>query len=420
MRDRIIVCLTLLSTTAGAMGADASIWPQWRGPQRDGQSAGRAWPDKLDSDHLQRMWRVDLGPSYSGPIVSADRVFTTESKDKKFEVVRAFDRATGKEVWSHQWEGSLSVPFFAKSNGDWIRSTPALDGDRLYVAGMRDVLVCLDVRDGKEIWRKDFVKELGTPLPDFGCVCSPLVDGDAVYVQAGAGFAKLKKNTGEIVWRTLADKGGMYGSVFSSPVFAELAGKRQLLVQTREKLAGVDPADGRVLWEQPVEAFRGMNILTPVTYKDTIFSSTYGGKTIGFKVTQTDGKFTVAEVWRHKAQGYMCTPVVIGGIAYEHLKSQRMMAIEVETGRELWTSGQSFGKYMSLVSRGDRILALDQRGQLFQLRANKEKFDLLDQCKLSDAETWAHLAVAGDQLFVRELHGLAAYRWSSGPPIHQP
>ena len=81
------------------------------------------------------------------------------------------------------------------------------------------------------------------------------------------------------------------------------------------------------------------------------------------------------------------------------------------TGRELWTRDKSFGKYMSLVAQGDRILALDQRGELFLLRANKERFDLLDQRKLGDSETWAHLAAAGDELFVRELNALTAYRW---------
>jgi outer membrane protein assembly factor BamB len=154
-----------------------------------------------------------------------------------------------------------------------------------------------------------------------------------------------------------------------------------------------------------------MNILTPVVHKDTVFTSAYGGKTIGFKVAQVDGKFTVTEAWKNKSQGYMSTPVVIGGVAYEHLKSQRVMAIEIETGRELWTSDQSFGKYWSLVAQGDRILALDQRGILFLLKAGTDKFEQLAQRKLTDAETWAHLAVAGDELFVRELNGLAAYRW---------
>lgn len=396
---------------AANAGTEPGVWPQWRGPTRDGQFSGAKWPEKLDPNHLQQSWSVALGPGYSGPIVGIDRVFTTETKDKKVEVVKAFDRNTGKQLWQAQWEGAVSVPFFAKSNGDWIRSTPALDGDRLYVAGMRDVLVCLDARDGKEIWQMDFVKELGSPPPDFGFVCSPLVDGDSVYVQAGASFLRLNKSNGQIVWRTLKDQGGMWGSVFSSPIFAELAGKRQLVVQTREKLAGVDPADGNVLWEKPIEAFQGMNILTPVALRDTLFTSTYGGKTIGFKVAHADGKWTVSETWRHKAQGYMSTPVVIAGLAYHHLKSQRVMAIEVETGRELWTSKESFGKYWSLVASGERMLALDQRGVLFLLRANQEKLDVLDQRKLTDGETWAHLAVAGDQLFVRELNALTAWRW---------
>ena len=89
------------------------------------------------------------------------------------------------------------------------------------------------------------------------------------------------------------------------------------------------------------------------------------------------------------------------------------MAIAIATGRELWTSDKSFGKYWSLVAQGDRILALDQRGQLFLFRANQEKFELLDQRKLADAETWAHLAVAGEALFVRELNALVGYRWSA-------
>ncbi len=409
MKIKLVTILYLLSA---ASSFPANDWPQWRGPNRDGQFSGGAWPNQLDTNHLQQLWRVELGPSYSGPIVSGDRVFTTETMDKKIEVVTAFDRKSGKQLWQAKWEGALSVPFFAKSNGDWIRATPACDGEQLFVAGMRDVLVCLNVNTGAEIWRVDFVKKLNAPVPDFGFVCSPLVDGEAVYVQAGASVVKLNKRTGEILWRSLQDKGGMWGSVFSSPVIATLGGQRQLIVQTREKLAGLTLDKGDVLWSQPVEAFRGMNILTPVVHGDTVFTSTYGGKTIGLTVAQAEGKFTVAESWTHKSQGYMSTPVVVDGVAYEHLKSQRVMAIEVATGRELWTSDQSFGKYWSLVANGDRILALDERGLLFLFRANREKFALLDQRKLTKRETWAHLAIAGDEVFVRELNALTGYRWS--------
>ena len=60
----------------------------------------------------------------------------------------AIDRATGQEVWRASWPGAMSVPFFAAANGSWIRATPALHDGRLYVAGMKDVLVCLEAATG--------------------------------------------------------------------------------------------------------------------------------------------------------------------------------------------------------------------------------------------------------------------------------
>jgi outer membrane protein assembly factor BamB len=156
------------------------LWPQWRGPTRDGHVSGPPWPGKLGGA-LEQLWRVELGPSYSGPVVTADRVFTTESIDGKREVVRALERRTGKELWRVGWEGSVQVPSYARANGKWIRATPAWGGESLFVAGIRDVLVSLDAGSGKERWRVDFVGRYQTPVPPYGCACSPLGDGDAVY-----------------------------------------------------------------------------------------------------------------------------------------------------------------------------------------------------------------------------------------------
>jgi len=161
-----------------------------------------------------------------------------------------------------------------------------------------------------------------------------------------------------------------------------------------------------------------MNILTPVVFNDHVFTSTYGGKTIAFHVTREADQWRVAPAWSLKQQGYMSTPVVIGGHAYHHLRSQRLTCLDLAAGVERWTSAQSFGKYMSLVARGDRILALDQRGILFLIRANPEQLEVLDQRKLESADSWAHLAVSGRELFVRELNALAAYAW--GEPEAKP
>ncbi len=386
-------------------------WPQWRGPQRTGQIDAGRWPETLEPALLREQFRVPLDGSYSGPIVSDQSVFVTETIDEKSEVVRALDRTTGRELWRTNWPGALSVPFFAKANGDWIRSTPALDDGRLYVAGMRDVLACLDAPTGSELWRVDFVKQLGTPLPAFGFVSSPLVDGEDIYVQAGGGLAKLDKQTGQVRWTTLADGGGMSGSAFSSPVIDTICGKRQLIVQTRTSLAGVDLASGQPLWTQEVPAFRGMNILTPLVIGGSVLTSSYGGGTFLYRLQEEQGKFSVHEEWKSTTQGYMSTPVLVDGYVYLHLRNQRLTCIDPRTGDNCWTT-QPFGKYWSMVVNGDRILALDESGKLRLIEASPGEFRLLDERSVTNESCWAHLAVAGSQVFVRSLNSLIGFEWT--------
>jgi outer membrane protein assembly factor BamB len=411
----IVVLACCWCPRASAEGADPpATWPQWRGTGRDGVDRQGRWPQTLAGDALRPKWRVPLAPSYSGPIVAEKMVFVTETVDEQTEVVRALDRETGEEVWRKSWPGTLSVPFFAKANGDWIRATPAYDGESLFVAGMRDVLVCLNASTGAERWRVDFVEQLHSPLPSFGFVSSPLVVDESVYVQAGGSVVRLNKRTGKIEWRALQDGGGMYGSAFSSPVLATLAGRRQLLVQTRQLLAGLDPHDGQVLWSQEIEAFRGMNILTPTVWNDHVFTSSYGGGSFLFRVRSEAGRMSVEPVWRNKVQGYMSSPIVVDDMVYVHLRNQRFACLDLETGRERWIS-RPYGKYWSLASQGKLLLALDERGDLLLIRANADNFDLLDSRHLSDSSTWAHVAVCDAEIYVRDLHGLTVYYWTAPP-----
>lgn len=412
----VLLCVTLAGAFVPIIVAattPAATWTQWRGPSRDGKVAGPAWPDRLGEDSLKPLWSMPLGPSYSGPIVTEDRVFVTETRDKTTEVVRAIDRLTGKELWSHSWAGAISVPFYAKSRGDWIRATPATNGKLVFVAGMRDVLVAVDVLTGKERWSVDFVKKFGTGVPDFGLVCSPLLEGDAIYIQAANSLVKLKQDTGEIIWRAFEGKPGvMSAGAFSSPVLATLHGRRQLVVQSREHLAGIDPDSGQVLWSHPVPSFRGMNILTPTVVGDTVFTSSYQNRSWLYSVANAEGAFAVQEAWSNNAQGYMSSPVVIDGHAYLHMGNGRFTCIDLKTGTRVWNS-DSFGKYVSLVAQGDRILGLDERGILLLIKADPKGFQLLDQRKVANEETWAHLAVCGEDVFVRELRALTAFRWQS-------
>ena len=64
-----------------------------------------------------------------------------------------------------------------------------------------------------------------------------------------------------------------------------------------------------------------------------------------------------------------------------------------------------------MIVNDDQILALDQEGELLLIRATPKQFDLIDTRKISDEETWGHLAISGKQLFVRELNAITAFTW---------
>ena len=67
-----------------------------------------------------------------------------------------------------------------------------------------------------------------------------------------------------------------------------------------------------------------------------------------------------------------------------------------------------------MVANGDQILALDQKGELLLLKANAKEPEILERRTIAEDETWAHLAVVGRELFVRDLNAIAAYQWAWG------
>jgi outer membrane protein assembly factor BamB len=91
---------------------------------------------------------------------------------------------------------------------------------------------------------------------------------------------------------------------------------------------------------------------------------------------------------------------------WPHLKPRSTL----KTGNRTWTSDTPFGQYWSMVAQGKRILALDQNGALLLIQANPKELQIIDRLKVGE-NTWAHLAVCGNEVFVRESNALAVYRW---------
>ncbi len=401
----IPACVILGGGVGSLANGDEPTWNQWRGPSRDG-----VWPGELPTSlaALELAWEAPLQPSYSGPITDGKWVFTTETVDKSLERMTAYDLATGELKWSAQWAGAIEVPPYAAVNGSWFKSTPTLAEGSLVVLGMRDEVVCLDPATGRIRWQADLAERFSARRPPFGGVCSPIVDQGSVYVMAGGGTVKLSLSDGSTLWRTLADE-GEDDDALSSPVIATLAGVRQLVVQTRTRLCGVDLTSGALLWSTRIEAYRNMNILTPTVIGDRIFTAAQQGRAQCFQISLNDGAWSCVELWSQRTQAYMSSPVTDGETLFVHTSNERLQALDAASGEVLWTSNP-VGKYQSLVRNDKVLLALQNDGELLAIELSRDDLIIKDKRQVAQ-DAWAYLGVYPGGLLVRDLNGLKVYRY---------
>lgn len=105
----------------------------------------------------------------------------------------------------------------------------------------------------------------------------------------------------------------------------------------------------------------------------------------------------------------MSSPVVIGETIYLHAKNQRLVALSVDDGAVRWIS-RPFGKYWSMISDGERLLALDETGELILIEPDDKELRIADRLKVAD-DSWAHLALQDRRLIVRDLAALKVFRF---------
>lgn len=389
---------------AGTTVAEDPTWNQWRGPDRDG-----VWPGSLPKSlsALELMWEARLQPSYSGPVTDGKLVYTTETVDKSFERMTAYDLKTGDLKWTAEWDGAITVPPYAMANGSWIKSTPALAENSLVVLGMRDEMICLEPATGGIRWQADLAARFDARRPPFGGVCSPLIDDGAIYVMAGGATLKLSLADGSTIWRALDDE-GEDDDALSSPVIRAIAGRRQLVVQTRTRLCGVDLKDGSLLWSQRIAAYRNVNVLTPTVFGDRVFTAALRGRSQCFEISCRDGGWSCKEDWSQKTQAYMSSPVTDGETIFMHSSSERLTALDAATGEILWT-GRPMGKYQSFIRNDEVILALSCEGELLSLAPHRDKLTIVDRRNVAD-DSWGYLGVFDGGLLVRDLNALKVYR----------
>jgi outer membrane protein assembly factor BamB len=337
--------------------------------------------------------------------------------------IYCLDRATGKEIWHQKArEGKPAIP--AQMGNTYASETPVTDGERVYAWFGTAGVYCYDV-NGKSLWSKD----LGTykMAMGWGTGSSPALDGDRLFIQCDneekSFLIALDKKTGKELWRVdRAEKSG-----WSTP-FVWKNQKRTEVVACGKKVRSYDSATGKVLWELGgLGATGGMGGMTtnatPVADAERIYFGSGGsfgsGPLFAVKagasgdITLKDGATSNDGVaWSHTRSGpNIASPLLYKGHLYVMESRSGLSCYDVKTGkaayqRERLQGARSFTS--SLWGYDGKVFCLDEDGQTFVIKAGS-KFELLGKNKISEM-FWATPAAAGGTLLMRGVDYLYCIR----------
>jgi outer membrane protein assembly factor BamB len=401
---------TVFRNALAALALSASVtiqaledWPQWRGPHRDGLSAEKNLLKSWPPDGPPLAWKVaGAGEGYSSFAVAGGRIFTLGARSAR-EYVVAFDAASGKRLWEVA-HGSR----FTNDRGDGPRSTPTVDGARVYAFGASGDLTALDAASGKVAWTVNVVRDFGGQNIKWGFSESPLVLGDRIIVSpggSGSAIVAVDKASGKLLWKSEGDAAG-----YSSAVLHEVGGVRQAIVFTGQRALGLDVANGHVLWSYDRVANRVANIATPIARGNRVFlSSDYGTGAALLELTPSAGTIAAREVYfTRDMRNHHASSVLIGDYLYG-FSSAILTAMKFDTGEVAWRD-RSVGKG-SLVFADDRLYLFSERGVAALAEATPDGYREHGRFSLETGSlpTWTHPVVSNGKLLLRDQDTVYAY-----------
>ncbi len=391
MKRYALATLLLLTAAAATHAAD---WPHWRGPARTGISAETEWAAQWDDKGPKVLWKAEVGVGFSTFSVAEGGVFTTGNADEK-DTLFCFDAVTGKSLWTHEYPAELGDKYFEGGT----TGTPTVAGGRVYQLSRWGDALCLEAATGRVVWSKNVQKETEIRIPDWGYSGSPLVWEDLVILNVGQAGLALKKETGEIVWKS-ADKNAGY----STPYPFDQGGKKLVVLGSGRSWVAVDPRTGEKAWDCTWSTSYGVNAADPIADGGRLFVSS--GYNKGCALLQP-GAGEPAKVWENRDMRNMMNPcVLIGGHLYGmdgNNGEGQLKCLELATGKTLW-SEKSTGTG-SVTAADGKLIVLSEKGELLIAPADPAGFKPAAKAQVLTGKCWTVPVLANGLLYCRNAEG---------------
>jgi outer membrane protein assembly factor BamB len=414
--------LLLTACLLAAPAVGEGDWPQWRGPNRDGKSLETGLFKNWPKDGPKVAWEnLKIGHGYGSPAVVGDKVYILGGDSNKpgdAEYCICLNLKDGKEVWKTPLETSDGG--FNAGWGGGTRSTPTFADGKLFCLGATGDLACLNAETGKQAWKKNLVKDFGGAIPTWGYSESPLVDGDKLVVTPGkgTGMVALNAKTGATVWTC---KEFNDGAGYSSILPVEVGNVRIYLQQTMGSSLAVRAKDGKLMFKNSNLSRRVAVIPSPVFADNCVFfTAGYNAGCEAYKLSASGDTVKAEEIYSKNSSlsNHHGGVIQVGDKVYGHSDRGGWTCLDFTKKPEApaWTHGR-FGKGSITYADGHFLCYAEGSGDLAVIKATDAGWEQVGGMKLpkksktpkASGLIWAHPVVAHGKLFLRDFDYLFCF-----------
>ena len=395
------------------VGADN--WPNWRGPTRNGVTT-EAVPLEWDTE-TNVIWKLEM-PEWTGstPVIWEELIFLNVADGDNLQLW-CLDRNTGQPIWQR----FLSDGNRRQRKQNMSSPSPVTDGEHVWVMTGTGILTAFDF-DGNETWTRDIQADYGQFGLNWGYASSPLLHGNALFVQVLHGMRtddpsyilRIDATSGKTVWRQERPTEALRESPdsYTTPALLTYDGTTEIVITGGDAVTGHDPDTGRELWRadglNPTRNRAYRIVASPVIADNLIIAPT---RVRPLLVLRAGGRGDVLPshmVWEAENGPDVPTPVTDGQYLYIVNDRGIVYVHDLRTGALVYGRQRlQPGTYSaSPVIADGRIYVTNESGLTSVFRAGPE-FEVLAENPLDDY-TLSSPAVSDGQIFIRTTQYLYA------------